>query len=307
MHWTKLGLIFTPQGDKPWMRTHACLPVPIQRTVDIYRVYFASRDDKNRSHIGYFDIRMREPFDIVHISQEPVLAPGPLGTHDEHGVYPSSIVIHAGKYYLYTSCWNRGERPSLNYNSIGLAISEDGETFRRFSVAPILARSQHDPCFVAMPMVMHERGRWRMYYSSGYRWEETNDGLVSYYKIKCAESEDGLHWTPNGHVAIDHATPDEKNIARPWIMHGGDDYQAWYAFNRGPGYRIGFAVSPDGQNWERRDHRAGIHCSQSGWDSQMIAHPAVVQQDGRWFMFYNGNRYGKDGVGLAVADSTSDS
>ena len=108
-------------------------------------------------------------------------------------------------------------------------------------------------------------------------------------------------------MAIDHATPDEKNIARPWIMNGGDDYQAWYAFNCGPGYRIGFAVSPDGQNWERQDHRAGIHCSKSGWDSQMIAHPAVVQQDGRWFMFYNGNRYGKDGIGLAVADSTSDS
>jgi len=35
----------------------------------------------------------------------------------------------------------------------------------------------------------------------------------------------------------------------------------------------------------------------------MMEHPAVVQHDGRWFMFYNGNRFGKDGVGLAVADS----
>jgi len=194
--WKKLGLIFTPDSRKPWMRTHACLPLPVHLKDDIYRVYFASRDDGNLAYTGFFEVRMRAPFDIVNVSPEPVLAPGPMGTHDEHGVYPSSIVHHDGTYYLYTSCWNRGERPPLNYNSIGLAISADGETFRRYSPAPIMARSEYDPCFVAMPMVRYEEGQWRMWYTSGYRWEENNGVLKAYYNIRIAESPDGMHWTP---------------------------------------------------------------------------------------------------------------
>lgn len=303
MIWKKLGLIFRPDSHKPWMFSHACLPVPMRIAEDAFRVFFASRDNQNCAHVGFFDLRLREPFQVLRVSANPVLAPGPLGTHDEHGVYPSSIVLWEGRYYLYTSCWLRGERPSMNYNSIGLAISDDGERFYRYSVAPIMARSEYDPCFVAMPTVRLEDGRWRMWYSSGYRWTDVGGVLASYYKIKLAESPDGVNWKPTGHVAIEHASEDERNIARAWVMKDRRGYRAWYAFNRGPGYRIGYAESDDGLSWQRQDHRAGIQLSQSGWDSQMIAHPAIVQQDGRWFMFYNGNHYGKDGVGLAVAES----
>ena len=191
----------------------------------------------------------------------------------------------------------------MNYNSIGLAVSEDGETFRRQSAAPIMARSEHDPCFVAMPTVRHEDNTWRMWYSSGHKWTEKNGKLESYYNIKYAESTDGIQWKPTGHVVIEHANEDEKNLARLCIQRECDEYQAWFSFNRGAGYRIGFAVSSDGFHWQRQDHRAGIGLSPSGWDSQMICHPAIVQHEGRWFMFYNGNRYGQDGIGLAIADS----
>ena len=34
----------------------------------------------------------------------------------------------------------------------------------------------------------------------------------------------------------------------------------------------------------------------------MIEYAAVVRHDGRDFMFYNGNNYGYDGIGLAVAE-----
>ena len=303
MHWKKLGLIFAPEAHNPNLH-YACLPVPMHCGDDIYRVFFASRDERNCSHTWFFEIRLREPFEILRVSAKPVLSPGPMGTHDEHGVYPSSIVAHEGKYYLYTSCWVRGEKQPMNYNSIGLAISGDGETFQRFSPAPIMARSEYDPCFVAMPMVLRDAGRWRMWYSSGFRWEENQGELKAYYNIRYAESPDGMNWKPTGHLAIGYADSEESNIARPWVIKDRDGYRAWFGCSRGPGkYRIGFAVSRDGFDWQRQDRHAGIHLSESGWDSEMIEHPAVVQQDGRWFMFYNGNRFGKDGVGLAVADS----
>jgi hypothetical protein len=303
MKWIKRGLIYTPTVAPPLMISHACLPLPLRLRDDIYRVFFGCRDDRNCTHVWFIEVRLGESFEVLRVSDRPVLSPGPIGTHDEHGVYPSSIVHHDGMYYLYTSCWNRGERPPMNYNSIGLALSEDGETFRRYSPAPILQRSEHDPCFVAMPMVLRESGRWRMWYSSGFKWTAEKDQLHSYYDIKYAESADGIDWKPTGRVAFDHVTAEEKNLARPWIIREPDRYRAWLSYSRGAGYRIGYAESRDGLNWQRHDQRAGIGLSDSGWDSEMICHPAVVQQNGRWFMFYNGNRFARDGIGLAVADS----
>lgn len=303
MKWEKCGLIFAPDRKMPWMLTHACTPVLINRGDDIYRVFYAGRDDRNRSHVGFFDLLLREPFPVVRVSQQPVLAPGPLGNFDDHGIYPSSIVYHQGRYHLYTIGWNPGARAPLFYASIGLATSTDCEHFTRASSAPILARSEHDPCSVTGPFVLFDEGKWRMWYVSGYRWDELNGTPRSYYNIKHAESADGINWRRSGQVAIEHASADEKNIARPFILKDKDRYRAWYAYGSGHGYRIGYAESADGMRFDRQDHRAGIALSENGFDSEMIAHPFVVQHRGRWFMFYNGNQFGKDGIGLAVADN----
>jgi hypothetical protein len=76
----------------------------------------------------------------------------------------------------------------------------------------------------------------------------------------------------------------------------------WYCY-RGPTYRIGYAESPDGRQWQRRDADAGIDVAPDGWDSEMIEYPHVFEHDGQLFMLYNGNGYGKTGVGLAILES----
>jgi hypothetical protein len=68
-------------------------------------------------------------------------------------------------------------------------------------------------------------------------------------------------------------------------------------------YRAGYATSRDGLTWERRDAEAGIDVSDDGWDSEMIAYPHVFEHAGRTYMLYNGNGYGKTGIGLALRES----
>jgi hypothetical protein len=65
-------------------------------------------------------------------------------------------------------------------------------------------------------------------------------------------------------------------------------------------YRIGYAQSKDLQHWRREDDTVGIDISETGWDSKMIAYPAVVTVKGRTLMFYNGNGFGVDGFGYAI-------
>ena len=73
----------------------------------------------------------------------------------------------------------------------------------------------------------------------------------------------------------------------------------WYSV-RGGAYRLGYAESTDGIVWERKDDRAGLPVSQDGWDSEMITYPVVFRHRDTLQMLYNGNGYGRTGIGLAT-------
>jgi hypothetical protein len=298
--WEKRGLVHSPSGDRPWQRTHAQLPVTRALADDRFRVYFAGRDGDGRSHIGALELGLGEQVTVSEPGADPLLAPGPLGHFDDHGVYPSSVVSSDGILFLYYIGWNPGPRRPLFYSSIGLAVSEDdGATFKRYSVAPIMARSEHDPCLVTAPCVLREGSEWRMWYVSGLGWEERDGELRSYYHVKYASSTDGVRWERDGTVCIELA-PGETNVGRPCVVRDGARWRMWFAASSGEGYKPGYAESPDGVRWERHDE-AGIAPSTEGWDSEAIAYPWVFRTSTGWAMLYNGNGFGRDGFGLAVA------
>jgi hypothetical protein len=147
--------------------------------------------------------------------------------------------------------------------------------------------------------VLIEEGVWRMWYTSGTGWTLEDGRPRHYYHIRYAESHDGLEWKPTGIVCIDYASASEHAIARPHVIKEGDRYRMWYS-HRGPSYRIGYAESEDGLRWQRRDEDAGIDVSDFGWDAQMIAYPCIFRHEGQLLMLYNGNDYGRTGIGLAV-------
>jgi hypothetical protein len=299
MKWIKQGLIFEPQPNLDWMRTHAAVPLADWIGEDRYRIYFSGRDQLNRSQTGFIEIDLNNPHRIVALSDEPVLKVGGLGTFDESGAMASWMVRWGDKKYLYYIGWNLGVTVAFR-NSIGVAISHDGgRTFVKYSDGPILDRTVHDPFFVASSCVLVEDGRWRMWYLSCVGWEMEGGRPRHRYHIKHAESDNGLEWKRTGVVCIDFKSGDEYAISRPCVMKENDIYKMWYSY-RGRSYRIGYAESRDGLKWERKDEEAGIAVSDSGWDSEMIEYPFVFDHKGERYMLYNGNGYGQTGFGLAV-------
>ncbi len=299
MKWVKEGLIFQPPPNLGWMTTHAAVPCARILHGSLYRVYFSGRDEHNRSQAGYFEIDLGQPRDTVYVSGEPILDLGDPGTFDDSGVMPCWTVDHHGKTYLYYIGWNLGVTVPF-CNSIGLATSEDGgENFNRYSQGPILGRDRHDPFFTGSCCILIEGVLWRMWYLSCSRWEKMDSGPKHYYHIRYAESTDGIDWDRTGAVCIDFKSSEEYAISRPSVIRDDDTYKMWYSY-RGESYRIGYAESQDGVRWQRRDEEVGIDVSPSGWDSEMIEYPFVFDHQGERYMLYNGNGYGKTGVGLAV-------
>jgi len=300
MKWKKLGHIFTPDGNYNWMMTHAANPIPTSLHNGLIRVYFSCRDSKNKSSVGYVDLDMGKPTEIIAISGNPVLSPGEKGLFDDSGVSPACLLAVKENTFFYFLGWNLCKTVPWR-NSIGLAIYEQNtRRFERQSLAPIMDRCNCDPYTVSYPFVIFEDGVFRMWYGSHTSWGDDNKELE--HIIKYAESDDGIHWKRDGIVCIGFKSPNEYAIARPCVVKDGDTYKMWYSY-RGEKYRIGYAESADGIKWTRMDEKVGIDVSPSGWDSEMIEYAFVFDHNGKRYMLYNGNGYGKTGFGLAVLES----
>lgn len=299
--WRKLGLVFCPSGETTWMQSHAAVPIAESMGDGLFKIYFSSRDQFNRSYTGYTVIDIAHPNHILELSPEPVLSPGRLGEFDDSGAMATWLAFHQGKKYLYYIGWNLGVTVPFR-NSIGLSVSTQGDVFTRYSDGPIVDRSMREPHFCASCCVLPGEDIWRMWYLSCTGWRMCEGTPEHKYHIKYAESPDGINWQRNGLVAIDFANDQEYAISRPSVVRDIDRWKMWYSF-RGSSYRIGYAESQDGRQWNRSDTQVGIDVSTTGWDAEMIEYPFVFDHNGQRYMLYNGNGYGKTGFGLAVLDN----
>jgi hypothetical protein len=310
MKWIKRGLIFRPERKYDWMMSHAQVPLAEKVDHNVLRIYFGTRDRFNRTVTTFIEVQIDNPSNVLYTHDRPVLGLGELGCFDDSGAMPSCIVKVDRLKYLYYTGWNIGTTVPYR-NSIGLAISQDdGLTFSRPYLGPILDRTFLEPHFCATPFVLVENGRWRMWYLSCIKWEIYKNKPEPFYHIKYAESTDAIHWERRGIVCIDFNSPREAGIVRPSIIREDGVYRMWYSYrghgdyrtNKTDTYRIGYAESQDGIKWARKDEIVGIDVSEAGWDSEMVCYGYVYEHDGRKYMIYNGNGFGKSGFGYAILE-----
>ena len=297
MLWKKLGRVFCPENLHPWMSTHASNPVADQIDGPLFRIFFSTRDAKKRSSVGFVELDVRQPTVVLSVSQEPVLRPGEAGTFDDSGISLGCIALVDDKKFLYDMGWNLGVTVPWR-NSIGLAIGSDsGCEFKKFAKGPILDRNEIDPFSLSYPWVLQHDGIWRMWYGSNRMWGPERKDMS--HVIKYAESSDAIHWERKDITVIDLSSSQESGLSRPCVIREDGMFKMWFS-RKSETYRIGYAESVDGIHWNRLDEKSGIDVSSSGWDSQSIEYPSVFQYEGRWYMLYNGNQFGKSGFGIAV-------
>jgi hypothetical protein len=309
MNWIKKGLIFNPDRYYDWMVSHASLPIVDRVDEDVLRIYFGTRDEQGRSLPAYLEVEADNPQNVLYVHDEPVLPLGRIGTFDDNGIMPSWIVNHRKRKYLYYIGWN--PQVTVSYRlSIGLAISEDGgNSYRKWSEGPICDRAVDEPFFNTAPCVLVEGGIWKMWYTSCTKWEVIDGWPEPFYHVKYAESEDGVHWQKTDHVCIDYDDFAEA-IGRLAVFVEDGTYKALYNYRSASNYRVeprqsnrlGYAESLDGINWVRKDNEVGIDRSNSGWDSEMMEYCSVYKHNGRKYLFYNGNGFGKSGFGYAIRE-----
>ena len=308
MNWEKQGLIFKPEGNLSWSKSHAQVPFAFPLDEDTVRIFYATRDDNSSSSTSFIDVEADNPSKIKYIHNKPVLEKGERGSFDDSGTMPSWFVVHEDKLYLYYTAWNKSVEASYRL-SIGVAVSTDqGVTFKKMFKGPILDRNINDPIWVGQPCVIKESNIWKMWYLSCEKIEIIDNHPEPFYNVKYAESTDGVNWVRENKIAIDFDFGTIDAIGRPCVYKENGVYKMLHSNRRALGYRddktasyaIGYSESNDGISWERKDDVVGIAKSKKGWDSVMNEYCTTYVHKGIRYLIYNGNGFGASGFGYAI-------
>jgi predicted GH43/DUF377 family glycosyl hydrolase len=305
MKYVKKGILFTYKDLKlNYIKSHAMVPSPLKIEEGVYRIYFTSRNQKNQSLIFFFDLDINNGIKILRKSKKPVLKPGLLGSFDDNGVTPCSLVrVNKKTIYMYYIGWK--PRSTTRYSLMpGLAISRDnGITFKRYSRAPILSLSDREPYSILTgPYVLNFNNKWHMWYVSCEKWVTPD---IPIYNIKYAFSKDGKTWHQTGKICL-NTKKNERAVARPVVYLNDNKFSMIYSYEyrkgkkkQTPSYKVGYATSKNGLSWKRFDDHFKIYPSKTGWDSQMVAYGVILYSKNNTIFLYNGNNYGEYAIGYA--------
>lgn len=300
MKWKKIGQIFQVNNDNPYLLSHAANPLPVQLDDSIFRIFYSGRNSENKSSVGFVDMDLKK-LKIIYYPQNPVFTYGDKNTFYSHGVSIGNLYKdNNGNSFILFMGWHIPENQHW-YGVIGRLALINNQDLLLYPTHPFMPLDNEDNISLSYPFVLFHNNEYKMWYGSTMTWDAGNNEMI--HVIKYATSADGIYWKKHG-VAIPYETGIAQAFSRPSVIIDSYGYHMWYSYRKGDGttYRVGYAHSNDGINWIRKDDEAGINVSSSGWDSEMICYPFVFDFDGKRYMLYNGNSFGKYGFGLAILE-----
>lgn len=148
----------------------------------IYKMWYGGYNGGSTTQIGY--ATSNDGLNWTRYTNNPVISPGPL-SWDSMLLYPKSIIIKEGTYYLYYIGYQ-----SWSVNQVGLATSTDGINWTKSSFNPILSMGTPSSAWDTNSIIDMEVEKVGKTYEAYYV-----SSNASTYGIGYCTSPDGVNWT----------------------------------------------------------------------------------------------------------------
>jgi len=233
----------------------------------------------------------------------PVLSPIMPSNWEDWGVYAPFVLKQGDTLKM----WYTGVK-SYGVQQIGYAVSTDGINWQRYQLNPVLRvglPGSWDAEYVGYPRIIFDGNTYHMWYFGH------NNVSNPIFRIGYSTSPDGIHWTK-----ADSANPvlplgepgtwDSATHAGHSYFFDGDTFHLWFVGSDLPPidptrrYRIGYAKSIDGINWEKYSGNPVFYGAGS-WDSLKVHNPCVVVDSSGYQMWYQGKYVSNYRIGYATS------
>ena len=234
-----------------------------------------------------------ESIDGIHWENRHTILSGQTDQWDDV-VNRGCVVKLKDKYLL----WYTGQHN--NTSAIGLAISDDGIHYERYSKNPVLSATEiFEGQSIMNPCVIWNDGehKFQMWYAAGENYEPD---VICY-----AESKDSFNWKKHPHPVLtaynSHIWEQDKVGGCDVVLNEDGTFVMYYiGYQNVDVARVCYATSQDGIQWSRTDNNLLIAPSKDSWDADAIYKPTVLQLGNQLMMWYNGRKKYGEFIGLAI-------
>lgn len=300
MQWNKLGLIFNISDacNSSDIYSHAVNPVPVLLEDNLYRIFFSVRDSQGKSNVSFFDFDINK-FKVINFDRYISLNHGESKLDiDESGISIGCLFENKMYYMAWQNLENQHWRGDIAYAE----LSSDLKTFEKPQNYLFMGIDSEDKISLSYPYILHDEAGYHLWYGSTDTWDYGNGEML--HVIKYAFSNDMKNWQKFG-CCIKPEIGIAQAFSRPCVVKiSKNDWHMWYSYRGNKDkYKIGYAHSVNGRDWNILNNKKNVvHSSSIGWDSEMVCYPYVFKHKDKLYMLYNGNGYGKTGIGLAVCE-----
>jgi hypothetical protein len=291
----RIGRILRPTDFKIGGKelSHCANPVVVPVDNELSRVFFNSRDDFQRSSVYSVDIEM-QTFEVVEGSFKAQHQLTGENNYYRDGISLGSHFSLQGDGWIGFMGWINPPNEHW-YGTIGKFRLDGNLNLTSIDSQPWFDLDNTDQISLSYPALYFSGDEYRIWYGSTLTWEASNGEMI--HILKERRSRDGVLFEPtNREVQWDLVN--SQAFSRPSILKVGDQHLMAYSV-RGSNskYRIGFGLLKDETNLIREI--GSFYPSEPEWAGEMVEYPYLFAHNKSNFMFYNGDSFGKTGVGLA--------
>ncbi len=308
--WRKYGRVLAPGFPGSRSKSWLSAPSVVKLKDDRLRLYFWAREG-GPGYIYAVESAPRLPLDWKLLKPDPMLGPSPIGNFNDKGPgFPFVLRRDDGPWLMYYCGWGSWAPPRKISNRTCLALSYDEGitwTVTKEPLLPLGKPGSHDAGLTGSVYVMRTGPKdYRMWYTAGSHYEDIQGVHRAIAHIGYATSRDGIEWVKHPRAILSPrlgaVTPYEAVVSKPSVLYAKGWYHMWLSVfcMEGRGYRLNYARSKDGINWQRFADDEVLPLSPGEFDSANESYANVIEVNDELWMFYTGNGFGATGIGLAT-------
>lgn len=260
------------------------------------RIFFNSRTKRNFSIIQSIDIDLRD-FSLELSSFQTQIGAKKLSGFCSHGLSLGGTYLEDGQYFVSTMGWIN-KPPEHWYGTIGKIRMDDEFNLVPQSLTEWFTLDSEDSISLSYPAIYERDGTSRMWYGSTLTWDAGNGEMLHILKEKV--STDSINFVKTGRI-LNYDLNTAQAFSRPSILEINGRALMAYSYRGGNShYRIGFVWLDDLTTASHLGGLASFLPSGKSGEAKMVEYPFLFIHNSEIYMLYNGDDFGKTGIGVVT-------